>query len=110
VSSVLKKLRTDRRCEDKEMATTIQNFCENLQQTNCNNDVYQQRTRLDIELDELWKHLMNISKWKYQRKKKKRNMQVQLTKESKEFAQQQSKVWDPGRLQATTMQQQQQDK
>jgi hypothetical protein len=106
------------RCEDQEMATTIQNFCGNLQQPNCNNDVCQQKTRLDIELDEFWKHLMKISKWKYQeeeeeeeeeedekKKKKKSNMQVQLTEGSKEFAQQQSKVWDPGRLQPTTMQQ-----
>jgi hypothetical protein len=84
--------------------------------------VYQQRTRLDIE--ELWKHLMKVSKRRYQRKKKKNNMPVQLTKASRDVAQQQvkygilegcrqqqgnnkttrqvrqqHKVWDPGGLQ-----------
>jgi len=32
-------------------------------------------------------------------------MQVKITEGSKEFSKQQSKVWDPGRLQTTTMQQ-----
>ena len=50
---------------------------------------------------------MNIYKWKYEKKKKKKksNMQVQLTEGIKEFAQQKSKVRDPGRLRPTTMQQ-----
>jgi hypothetical protein len=95
------------RYEDEEMEATIQHFCDDLQQ-NCSSDVYQQGERLDIELDELWKHLINISKWKYQRQKKmkKRSMQIQPTEERKEFSQQQSKVWDPGRLLTTTRQQQ----
>jgi hypothetical protein len=67
--------------------------------------VYQQIARLDIELEEFWKHLMNISKWKYRGEKKKSSMQVQSTKGRKEFTQH-SKVWDLGRLQTVTMHQQ----
>jgi len=61
-------------------------------------------TRLDIE--ELWKQLMNVSKNKYQRNKKKHNIPVQLTKESRDFSRQKSTVWDPGRLETTTRKQQ----
>lgn len=42
-----------KRCGDKEMVAAIQNLCENLKQPICSNGMQQQRTRLDIELDEL---------------------------------------------------------
>jgi hypothetical protein len=48
---------------------------------------------------------MKIFIWKYHRKKKKSSVLLQLLKSSKDFVQQQSKVWDHGRLQATTIQQ-----
>jgi len=80
------------------MVAAIHFFCGHLKYPNCNNGVYQQKEILDIELDELWKHLMNISKWKYQRKKNNIIIQVQFIEGRKDIEQHESKFWDPRRL------------
>jgi hypothetical protein len=80
------------------MVTSIQIFCDNLHSSN----EYQLNTRLDIGLGEFWKHMMGISRWSYQRKQKRFSMKMHPTEGRKEFAQRQSKGWDPGRLQSTT--------
>ena len=45
------------------------------------NGLYQQRTKLDIEIDELLVLMNMIAKWKYIKKKKTTNHKVQLIKE-----------------------------
>jgi hypothetical protein len=98
----------DRKEYKAGMEAYIQNLCENLKQPICSNSMQQQKEKLDIEMEEFWRQLMQISKWKYQRMKKNINNQVQFvekTDKNKVDEQQERKVWDLGRSRTTTKQQ-----
>ena len=59
----------------------------------------QQRTKLDIEINELWVLMNRTPKRRYIKKKKTTNHKVQLTEEDyicKTSGRQQNAVWDPG--------------
>ena len=70
------------------------------------NNGNQQKTELDIDLEEFWKQLMKISKWKSEQMEEeiRNNMQpIKRTTKDKEIEQEQRKVWDLGKLQVGIM-------
>ena len=59
----------------------------------------QQKTKVYIELEEIWKHLMKAPEWKYKGMQKNISNKAQCAKhicEGEEIKQQERKVWNQG--------------
>jgi hypothetical protein len=96
----LKMLKMDAMIE--EIATNMEILCAGVQQRmDINSNIYQQKTELDIEMEELLACLRKVPKWRHHGIEKTFNKTklVEGTCGSKASGQQQSKVWDPGGLQ-----------
>ena len=68
-------------------------------QIRSDNNIYQQRTKIDIEINELWVLMNEMPKRRYTKKKKKTSHKVQLTEEgyiNNTSGRRQNVVRDPG--------------
>lgn len=87
----------------------MQKIDEKLKQQMIKNSREQQKTKLEVEMEVLWKQLIKIPKWESKQMKEERRNNIhpmKRTTKDKEVEKKQSKVWDPGKLQARTVKQQ----